>query len=89
MTMGVAGKGLPGMPSTLCHYRLDVQGEIRVHGCRGPDDLRLLGLELPDALAIEALDLAQLSVDWRSLPAPECTQSIGSNQAFGFNSRLG
>lgn len=45
---------------------------------QAPDDLRLLGLELPDGLAIETLDLTQLPDDWQSLPAPESTQSIGS-----------
>ncbi|MFN9660505.1 MAG: RES family NAD+ phosphorylase, partial [Cyanobacteriota bacterium] len=54
--------------------------EVLVHlePLQAPDDLRLLGLELPDDLAIETLDLTQLPNDWRSLPAPESTQSIGS-----------
>ena len=51
---------------------------VHVQSLQAPDDLRLLGLELPDDLASEALDLAQLPEDWRSLPAPESTQSIGS-----------
>ena len=54
--------------------------EVLVHlePLQAPDDLRLLGLELPDGLAIETLDLQQLPDDWQSLPAPESTQSIGS-----------
>ncbi len=45
---------------------------------QAPDDLRLLGLELPDDLGIEVLELTKLPDGWRSLPAPESTQSIGS-----------
>lgn len=51
---------------------------VYVEPLQAPDDLRLLGLELPDGLAIETLDLTQLPDDWQSLPAPESTQSIGN-----------
>lgn len=51
---------------------------VHVEPLQAPDDLRLLGLELPDGLAIETLDLKQLPDDWQSLPAPVSTQSIGS-----------
>ena len=51
---------------------------VHVEPLQAPDDLRLLGLELPDDLAIETQDLTQLPDDWQSLPAPESTQSIGS-----------
>lgn len=51
---------------------------VHVEPLQAPDDLRLLGLELPDDLVIETLDLTQLPDDWRSLPAPESTQFIGS-----------
>ena len=51
---------------------------VHVEPLQAPDDLRLLGLELPEGLAIETLDLTQLPDDWQSLPAPESTQSIGS-----------
>jgi len=69
-----------GVPGDLHHSRGRQPLEVLVHvePLQAPDDLRLLGLELPDGLAIEALDLTQLPDDWKSLPAPESTQSIGS-----------
>ena len=51
---------------------------VHVEPLQAPDDLRLLGLELPDDLAIESLDLTLLPEDWCGLPASESTQSIGS-----------
>jgi RES domain-containing protein len=51
---------------------------VHVEPLQAPDDLRLLGLELPDELTIEELFPALLPEDWRSVPAPESTQSIGN-----------
>lgn len=51
---------------------------VHVEPLQTPDDLRLLGLELPEELTIEELGPALLPEDWRSVPAPESTQSIGS-----------
>ena len=51
---------------------------VHVEPLQAPDDLRLLGLELPDELTIEELVPALLPEDWRSVPAPESTQSIGN-----------
>ena len=51
---------------------------VHVEPLQAPDDLRLLGLDLPDELTIEELVPALLPEDWRSVPAPESTQSIGN-----------
>jgi RES domain-containing protein len=51
---------------------------VHVEPLQAPDDLRLLGLKLPDELTIEVLVPALLPEDWRSVPAPESTQSIGN-----------
>lgn len=51
---------------------------VHVEPLQAPDDLRLLGLELPDEPTIEELVPALLPEDWRSVPAPESTQSIGN-----------
>jgi len=51
---------------------------VHVEPLQAPDDLRLLGLDLPDELTIEELAPALLPEDWRSVPAPESTQSIGN-----------
>jgi len=51
---------------------------VHVEPLQAPDDLRLLGLELPDELTIEELVPALLPEDWRSVPAPKSTQSIGN-----------
>jgi RES domain-containing protein len=52
---------------------------VHVEPLQAPDDLRLLRLDLPDDLAIETLDPALLPEDWRSVPAQESAQSIGSD----------
>jgi len=51
---------------------------VHVEPLQAPDDLRLLGLELPDELTIEQLAPELFPEDWRSVPAPESTQSIGN-----------
>ena len=51
---------------------------VHVEPLQAPDDLRLLGLDLPDELTLEELGPALLPEDWRSVPAPESTQSIGN-----------
>lgn len=51
---------------------------VHVEPLQAPDDLRLLGLDLPDELTLEELVPALLPEDWRSVPAPESTQSIGN-----------
>ena len=51
---------------------------VHVEPLQAPDDLRLLGLDLPDELTLEELVPALLPEDWRSMPAPESTQSIGN-----------
>ncbi len=47
---------------------------VHVEPMQAPDDLRLLGLDLPEDLAIETLDPALLPEDWRTVPAQESTQ---------------
>ena len=51
---------------------------VHVEPLQAPDDLRLLGLDLPDELTLEELVPALLPEDWRSVPSPESTQSIGN-----------
>jgi RES domain-containing protein len=52
---------------------------VHVDPLQAPDDLRLLGLDLPDDLGIEVLDPARLPDDWSRVPAPESTQAIGTD----------
>lgn len=51
---------------------------VHVEPLQAPDDLCLMGLDLPDELTIEELPQGLLPDDWRSVPAPESTQSIGN-----------
>jgi RES domain-containing protein len=51
---------------------------VHVEPLQASDDLCLMGLDLPDELTIEELPQGLLPDDWRSVPAPESTQSIGN-----------
>lgn len=42
-----------------------------------PADLRLLTIDLPDALAVESLEPAALPAGWNANPAPMALQAIG------------
>ncbi len=43
-----------------------------------PDDLVAIAAEVPDGIAIEALEAADLPRGWRAYPAPEALADLGS-----------
>lgn len=54
--------------------------EVLVHVDPGlaPPDLRLVEIDVPDALAIESCDPAALAPDWQAFPAPAALLDFGS-----------
>jgi RES domain-containing protein len=42
-----------------------------------PDDMRLLGIEVPDDLEMERPPVTALPSDWQATPAPASTRAIG------------
>ncbi len=52
---------------------------VHVDPLTAPADLRLLAIELPDDLSIEAIEPITLPEGWHSVPAPAALQTIGSS----------
>jgi RES domain-containing protein len=52
---------------------------VHVDPLTAPDDLRLISIEIPNTITIEALDPSALPADWRSVPAPPELQSLGES----------
>lgn len=54
--------------------------EVLVHVDPGlaPPDLRLVEVDMPDALAVESCDPAALAPDWQVFPAPAALLDFGS-----------
>ena len=50
---------------------------VHVEPADVPDDLRLLGIDIPDDLEPKSQSLTLLPRDWQTMPAPTSTQAIG------------
>lgn len=53
-----------------------------------PDDLLSLAVDIPDKVAIDAVDLAKLPANWRTYPAPPALASIGEAWLDGARSAV-
>ena len=51
---------------------------VHVDPSLAPTDLRLIEIDIPDGMAIEACDPARLAADWQAFPAPIALQDFGS-----------
>lgn len=52
---------------------------VHVDPLTAPDDLRLISIEIPDDLAIEALEPSELPEGWNAVPAPPELQALGES----------
>jgi RES domain-containing protein len=51
---------------------------VHVDPALAPTDLRLIEIDIPEGIAIEACDPARLVTDWQVFPAPVALQDFGS-----------